>query len=120
MSIAAAFEEITDALPHDWTDMELDLRLTDEERYIDASILMTQINAQPYSEADWHFRLRVANNFGHGASPETVRWILEMLERQGIDGELVIREIREGRAEVVQMWGRPESVRQEFRNRREV
>jgi hypothetical protein len=29
-----------------------------------------------------------------------------------------LREVREGRAEVVQMWGRPESVRQEFRERR--
>lgn len=120
MSLAAAFEEITAALPRDWTDMDLDLRLADEERYIDASILMAQINAQPYSNSDWHYRIRVANNFGHGAAPETVHWILDMLERQDIEGKLVIREVREGRAEVVEMWGRPESVRQEFRNRREL
>ena len=29
-----------------------------------------------------------------------------------------LREVREGRSEVVQMWGRPESVREEFRERR--
>ena len=29
-------------------------------------------------------------------------------------------EVREGRAEVVQMWGRPESVREEFRQRRSI
>jgi hypothetical protein len=31
-----------------------------------------------------------------------------------------LREVREGRAEVVQMWGRPESVREEFRQRRSL
>ena len=120
MSFARSFEEITDALPRDWTDMELDLRLADEERYVDAAILMTQVNAQPYSQAEWHWRINVANGFGHGAAPETVRWILEMLDRQGIAGELVVRDLHQGRAEVVQMWGRPESVRREFRQRRSL
>ena len=43
-----------------------------------------------------------------------------MLDAQGIDGELVVRDLNEGRAEVVQMWGRPESVRQEYRRRRSI
>jgi hypothetical protein len=33
---------------------------------------------------------------------------------------MALREVREGRAEVVQMWGRPESVREEFRERRSL
>ena len=72
MALASSFREIVDALPADWTDIELDLRLADEDRYIDASIPMTQINAQPYSQADWHFRINVAHEFGHGAPAETV------------------------------------------------
>jgi hypothetical protein len=120
MALSEAFGEIVDSLPEDWTDMQLDLRLADEDRYIDASILMTQVNAQPYSEADWHWRINVANGFGHGAASETVRWVLDMLDRQGIEGELVVRTINEGRAPVVQMWGRPESVRQELRRRRHL
>jgi hypothetical protein len=40
------------------------------------------------------------------------------MDEQGIEGELVVREARSGRVEVTQMWGRPESVRQEFRRRR--
>ena len=44
--------------------------------------------------------------------------MLGKLDREGIEGELRLREVREGRAEVVQMWGRPESVREEFRQRR--
>lgn len=120
MSLSASFQEIVDGLPSDWTDMQVDLRLADERRYIDASIPMTQINAQPYSEDEWHFRINVANKFGHGAPAETVAWVLEMLERQDIEGELVVRDIQKGRAEVVQMWGRPESVREEFRSRRSL
>jgi hypothetical protein len=31
-----------------------------------------------------------------------------------------VRDTREGRAEVVQMWGRPESIRRDFRRRRSL
>jgi hypothetical protein len=120
MALAEAFGELIDSLPRDWTDMQVDLRLADEDRYVDASILMTQINAQPYSQAEWHWRINLAHGFGHGAAPETVRWVLDMLDRQGIEGELAVRDLSEGRAEVVQMWGRPESVRQEYRRRRSL
>lgn len=120
MALAEDFQEVVDALPADWTDLELDLRLRDETRYVDAAVLLTQINAQPYSKADWHWRLNVAHAFGHAAAPETVLGTLELLDREGIEGELVVRDVQEGRAEVVQMWGRPESVRQEFRKRRSL
>ena len=117
-ALAEDFEEIVESLPDDWTDLELDLRIADEERYVDAAVMLTQINAQPYSKTEWHWRINVAHGFGHAAAPETVRGTLSILDREGIAGELVVRDIREGRAEVVQMWGRPESVRREFRERR--
>ena len=79
---------------------------------------MTQINAQPYSKAEWHFRINVAHSFGHAAAAETVTGTLALLDQEGIAGELIVRDVQEGRAEVVQMWGRPESVRREFRARR--
>ena len=41
-----------------------------------------------------------------------------LLDGEGIDGELRARDARAGRVEVVQMWGRPESVRREFARRR--
>jgi hypothetical protein len=44
--------------------------------------------------------------------------VLDQLDREGIVGELALREVREGRVEFVPMWGRPESVRQEFARRR--
>lgn len=118
MSLAAEFNEIVEALPSDWTDLEFDLRIDDEDDYIEAATLLTQCNAQPYSRADWHWRVLVANHFGHGAAPEAVHATLGLLDANGIGGELVLRETRTGRAETVQMWGRPEAVRREFRARR--
>lgn len=120
MGLAQDFEGVVDALPGDWTDIELDMRISDEERYVDAAVILSQVNAQPYSKADWHWRINVAHRFGHAAAPETVRGTLELLDREGITGELVVRDVQEGRAEVVQMWGRPESVRSEFRHRRSL
>ena len=38
-------------LPPDWTQLELDLRILDEERYVETATLLTQINAMPYSQA---------------------------------------------------------------------
>jgi hypothetical protein len=120
MGLADSFQAALDSVPDDWTDLEIDLRIFDEERYIDAAVLLTQINAQPYSRADWHWRLLVAHRFGHAAAPETVKGTLELLDVEGIEGEMVGREVREGRAEVVPMWGRPESVRQNFRRSRSL
>ena len=118
MALAEEFQQILDSLPPDWSVIELDLRIADEDRYVEAATLLTQINAMPYSKHDWHWRLRVANEFGHAAAAPTVRGTLALLDDQGIDAEMAMREVRSGRVEVTQMWGRPESVRQEFRRRR--
>jgi len=118
MGLAEDFQDVVDALPPDWTQLGLDLRLVDEDRYVEAATLLVQVNAMPYSKHDWHWRLRVANKFGHAAAAETVHGTLALLDALGIEGELVAREARSGRVEVTQMWGRPESVRQEFRHRR--
>jgi hypothetical protein len=118
VALAQDFQRVLDSLPPDWTALELDLRIFDEQRYIEAATLVSQINAMPYSEHDWHWRLRVAHEFGHAAAAETVKGTLVLLDDQDIDGELALREVRSGRVEVTQMWGRPESVRREFARRR--
>ncbi len=118
MSLADDFQQVLDSMPPDWTDLELDLRIEDESQYVDTAVSLSQVNAQPYSEADWHWRLIVAHSFGHAAAAESVLGVLKKLDREGVVGELALREVREGRSEVVQMWGRPESVREEFRQRR--
>jgi hypothetical protein len=114
MALAETFDQILESLPDDWTDLEFDLRIFDERRYIDAAVLLVICNAQPYSRNDWHWRVLVAHRFGHAASAPAVHAALRLLDDAQIDGELAVRSARTGRVEVTQMWGRPESVRQEF------
>jgi len=120
VGLAADFKQVLEALPPDWTDLEVDLRIDDEGQYVDTAVALSQINAQPYSQADWDWRLIVAHSFGHAAAPESVLGVLGKLDAEGVAGQMQVREVREGRSEVVQMWGRPESVREEFRQRRSL
>jgi hypothetical protein len=120
--LADDFQRVLDALPPDWTDLELDLRIDDERQYIDSAVALSQINAQVYDQphATYHWRLLIAHSFGHAAAAETVKGVLAKLDGDGVTGEMAVAEVREGRSEVVQMWGRPESVREEFRQRRSI
>jgi hypothetical protein len=117
MPLAEEFQAIIDSLPSDWTDLNLDLRV-DEQRYVDAASLLAQVNVQPYSRHDWHFRILVAHRFGHAAAAPAVHGTLKVLDQAGITGELVLRDLRLGRVEVTNMWGRPESVRRDFKRLR--
>jgi hypothetical protein len=118
MALADTFQQIVDSLPDDWTDLQVDVRIFDEDRYMAAAVFMVTCNAQPYSRHDWHWRILVAHRFGRAAAPSAVHTTLRLLDEAGIEGELALREVRTGRAEIVETWGRPESVRQEFRRSR--
>jgi hypothetical protein len=123
MSLAYDFQQILETLPADWTDLEVDVRIEDEAQYVDSAVALSQVNAQVYQHPKvegWHWRLLVAKSFGHAAAPESVKGVLEKLDGEGVAGELAVADVREGRSEVVQMWGRPESVREEFRERRSI
>ena len=115
MPLADDFDRIIASIPPDWTYLNCDLRIFDEDRYVEAASLLVEINAQPYSKHDWHWRIHAAREFGHAAAPQTVHGTLAVLDGEGIAGELEMRDVRVGRVEVTPMWGRPESVRQEFR-----
>ena len=115
MALADTFQQIVDSLPDDWTDLQLDVRIFDESNYMAAAVFMVTCNAQPYSKYDWHWKIMVSHRFGHSAAAPTVHGALRLLDDAGIDGEMRVRDARAGRVEIVQMWGRPESVRQEFR-----
>jgi hypothetical protein len=114
MGLADTFQRIVDSLPEDWTDLELDLRIADESRYVEAALYLTTCGARPYSHHDWHWRLLVAHRFGHAAAAPAVHCGLGLLDDAGIQGEMAVRETRSGRMEVVPMWGRPHSAREEF------
>ena len=118
MALADTFQGIVDSLPDDWTDLEFDLRIADESRYIDAAVYLVTCNAQPYSHRDWHWRVLVAHRFGHAAAVPAVHAALGLLDDADIAGEIAVREVRTGRVEVNPVWGRPQSVREEFRRLR--
>ena len=88
MGLADTFQQVVDSLPDDWTDIELDLRIADEKRYIDAAVFLVTCNAQPYSRHDWHWRILVAHRFGHAAAAPAVHGTLVLLDDAGIEGEL--------------------------------
>jgi len=79
-TLADSFERIVRELPDDWTDLELDVRIADESRYVEAAVYLVTCNAQPYSHHDWHWRLLVAHRFGHAASAPTVHGTLKLLD----------------------------------------
>lgn len=115
MALADTFQSIVDSLPSDWTNLELDFRITDESRYIEAATLLVTCNAQPYSKHDQHWKLLVAHRFGHAAAVPAVRAALRLLDDVAIEGELTVTSVRTGRVEVVPTWGRPQSVVSEFK-----
>src|SRR5436309_2002732 len=116
-ALADRFSEIVDSLPDDWTHLDLDLRIDDEARYVDAALYLVIVNAQNHTRhpEGYHWRLIVAHRFGHAAAAPAVHGALGLLDDAGITGELRVVDLREGRAEVVHGWGRPESFRREFR-----
>ena len=116
-ALADTFQQIVDSLPDDWTHLECDLRIDDESRYVEAALYLVTVNAQNHSRhpEGYHWRLIVAHRFGHAAAAPAVHGALKLLDDAGITGDLRLLSVREGRAEVLPGWGRPESVRREFR-----
>lgn len=116
MALAETFSQIVDSLPDDWSYLTLDLRIFDEDRYVEAATyLTTTCNAQPYSKHDWHWKILVAHRFGHAAAVDAVVGALSLLDSAGIQGEIVYREVKSGRAPVEPTWGLGEQVRNEMR-----
>jgi hypothetical protein len=112
--LAEEFQQIIESLPPDWSHLQFDLRIDQEERYVELAPIVAEVNAWPLSKADAHWRYNVAREFGHAAAPESVRGNLAKLDGEGITGTIRVREVRSGRVPVEPMWGRPESVRREF------
>ena len=119
-SLAESFtRESSTRFPGDWTDLQLDLRIDDEERYVEAAVILAQCNAQPYSRADWHWRTAGRQQLRpRDLRRDRPRGRCASSTGRASTGELALHEVREGRVEVVPMWGRPQSVRDEFAKRR--
>lgn len=114
MPLAEDFQKIVDSLPPDWSQLQFDLRIDQEDRYVELAPIVSEVNAWPLSKADYHWRYNVAREFGHAAAAQSVHGNLAKLDELGITGVMHVRELRSGRVPVEPMWGRSESVRREF------
>jgi hypothetical protein len=86
--LAAAWDELAQTLPPDWSDLYAEVAL-DSTDYLDpAALALAPVNP---SRADGpSFRFRVARRFGYGASQQMFRRCLERLDEAGITGRLSI------------------------------
>ena len=92
MGLADTFTQIVDSLPEDWTDLELDMRIAGSRGR------------------------QIGDHFDRGGAALFID--KSQLQAYLDMAELVVRETRSGRVEVTQMWGRPQSAREEFRRLR--
>ena len=84
MSLVDQWNEIERALPEDWADARLVLKVADQRRADRAAALLGPVN--PGRRAT-ELRFYAARR-GAGAAPNTVRRLLARLDAEGIDGEL--------------------------------
>ena len=95
VALADDFQEMLDSLPADWTHLEL--RPADRRRgplHRRRHAARRRSTRSPTRRHDWHWRINVAHTFGHAAAAETVRGTLELLDGEGIEGELVAARAR--------------------------
>src|SRR3954454_21595676 len=96
-ALADRFEEIVDSLPDDWTHLDLDLRIDDEQRYIDAALYLVLVTVQNHTRhpEGYHWRIICAHRFGHAAAAPGVRGTLKLLDEAGITGRTRFIGVRE-------------------------
>lgn len=120
MKLESTLDQITDSLPDDWSGLEIEVGIDDLERYVEAAVFMAECNGQPHSGSQWQWRVQIARNHGHATDIETLRAVLSKLDQAEIEGRVSLLDVREGRSEVFNGWGRTENVRQEFQARRDI
>jgi hypothetical protein len=89
VTLAGTWDVSIGALPPDWSDLYCEVELVSSDWLDRAALLMAPVNPARFGEAPG-FRFRVARRFGHGASPEMSRRILQRVDEEHIRGELRI------------------------------
>ena len=89
LSLAAAWDDLTAALPPDWSDLYAEVELTSTDYIEPGALRLGPVNPTRPGRRPV-FRFRVARLFGYGAAPEMARRCLERLDEAGIRGQLRI------------------------------
>ena len=116
MGLADDFQKIVDSLPDDWTDLELDLRIADESRYVEAAVYL--VDLQRAALLPPRLALAAARRpplRARRLGSDRARHAALCSTKRGSRASSPCASVRSGRAEVMQMWGRPQSAREEFR-----
>jgi hypothetical protein len=87
VALAADWQRLADGLPAGWKDAHVRLELQGTEQRDRAAALLAP--AQPVRSGPAQLTLHVAAR-GHGARPETVRRLLEQLDRERLRGVLTL------------------------------
>src|SRR4051794_31216985 len=100
-ALADRFQEIVDSLPDDWTHLDLDLRIDDAKRYVDAALYLLLVNAHHHTRhpEGYHWRIICAHRFGHAAAAPAEHGTLKLLDDGGITGTVGLVGVRGGRAQ---------------------
>jgi hypothetical protein len=86
---ADAWDAALATLPADWSDLYVQVDLASSDFLERGALLLGPTNPARYG-GEVGFRLRVARNFGYGASPEMTRRCLERLDEEGIRARVQI------------------------------
>src|SRR4051812_50105532 len=92
MPLADDYQRIIDSLPPDWSYLQFDLRINEEDRYVELAPIVAEVNAWPLSKADYHWRFNVAREVGHAAAAVSVHRHLAKLGRLGGPSRHGVRE----------------------------
>ena len=122
MALAAAFQGIRRLdSPRTRTDLELNLPIADETRYVDAAVFLVVANAQPYSATNRHWR---AAGFPplrpRGRRCRRCTWRSGCSTTPASAASSPWREVREGRARRIAVGSSAVAARRAARDQRAV
>jgi hypothetical protein len=91
ISLQAAWDELVEALPDDWSDLLCLVELRSSDELDPAALELSPLNPSRHGNA-LAFRFRVARQFGYGAAPQMARRCLARLDERELPGTLVLLE----------------------------
>lgn len=90
--LAAAWDELLERLPPDWSDLYAEVELDSTDFVERGALLLAPVNPARYG-GPAAFRFRCARVQGYGVSPAMARRCLERLDNEGITGRVRVLQV---------------------------
>ncbi len=91
-TLAAAWDDLTERLSDDWSDLLVEVELRSNQPYSFAALIVSPLNPEHCDERD-AFRFRAGRDFGYGAAAPLVRRCLELLDEHEVEGRLRLLDV---------------------------